>query len=85
VYKIKPSFDGKLDKLKTQLVAKGYEQIPRIDFNKTFMLVIQWNMVRLIVVFVAHKKWELSDVNTSFLNNILKEDVFMVQLESFHI
>jgi len=49
------------------------------------MPVIQWNMVRLIVVFVAHKKWELLDVNTSFLNNDLKEDVFMVQLESFHI
>jgi len=85
VYKIKPSFDGKLDKLKARLVAKGYEQKPRIDFNKTFMLMIQWNMVRLIVVFVAHKKWELLDVNTSFLNNDLKEDVFMVQLESFHI
>jgi hypothetical protein len=40
VYKIKPSFDGKLDKLKARLVAKRYGQRPRIDFNKTFMLVI---------------------------------------------
>lgn len=40
VYKIKPSFDGKPNKLKAWLVAKRYEQRPRIDFNKTFMLVI---------------------------------------------
>ncbi len=56
---IKPSFDGKLDKLKARLMAKGYEQRLIIDFNKTFMLVIQSNMVRLIMVLVAHKKWEL--------------------------
>jgi hypothetical protein len=66
---------------------KGYEERPIIDFNKTFMLVIQWNMVRLIMVLMAHKKWELLhlDVNTSFFNNDLKEDVFMVQLKGFHI
>jgi hypothetical protein len=39
VYKIKPSFDGKPDKLKAWLVAKGYEQRPIINFNKTFMLI----------------------------------------------
>jgi hypothetical protein len=42
VYKIKPSFDGKIDKLKARLVAKGYEQRPIIDFNKTFMLVCRY-------------------------------------------
>ncbi len=42
--------------------------------------------MRLIMVLVVHKKWELLhfDVNTSFLNTDLKEDVFMVQLKGFH-
>jgi hypothetical protein len=51
-----------------------------IDFDETFVLVIKWNMIRSVVVLIVHKRWELVHlhVKITFLNNNVKEDVFMV-------
>ncbi len=76
-----------LKKLKAQSMMKGYEQKAGIDFDETFALVIKWNMMNSVVVLTVHKKWELLhlDVKTAFLNNGVKEDVFMVQPKGFLI
>jgi hypothetical protein len=34
VYRIKLNFDGLIQKLKERLVAKGYSQLPRINYNE---------------------------------------------------
>jgi len=70
----------KRNKFKAQLVVKEYEQRARINFDKTFVLVIKWNMMKSIVVLVVHKKWELLhlDVKIAILNNNVKKDVCIV-------
>ncbi len=38
---------------------KRYEQKTQIDFDETFALVNKWNIVRLVMAFTIHMKWEL--------------------------
>jgi hypothetical protein len=38
VYRIKLNFDGSIQKLKERLVAKGYSQLPRINYNEKICL-----------------------------------------------
>jgi hypothetical protein len=53
---------------------KRYEQKTQIDFDKTFALVIKWNIVRLVMALTIHTKWELLhlDVKMPFFNGDLK-------------
>ena len=76
---------GNLEKHKTRLIAKGFEQCPCIDFDETFAPVVKWGSIRLVIAFAAHHEWEIShmDVKTSFLNGDLSEEVYMTQPQKF--
>nr|GEW79722.1 uncharacterized mitochondrial protein AtMg00810-like [Tanacetum cinerariifolium] len=60
------------------LVAVGYSQQEGIDYDETFAPVAQIEAIRLFLAYVAHKDFTVfqMDVKTSFLNGILKEEVF---------
>ncbi|GJZ02339.1 retrotransposon protein, putative, ty1-copia subclass [Tanacetum coccineum] len=68
-----------------KLVAKGYTQTHRIDYEETFSLVAKIKSIRImlaIATFHDYEIWQM-DVNTTFLNGKLTEDVFMAQPEGF--
>ncbi|GJS25168.1 retrovirus-related pol polyprotein from transposon TNT 1-94 [Tanacetum coccineum] len=62
---------------KARLVAKGYAQKEGIDFEESFAPVAQLEVVRLFVVYVAHKSFPVyqMDIKTAFLYGPLKEEV----------
>ncbi|GKA45079.1 putative RNA-directed DNA polymerase, partial [Tanacetum coccineum] len=69
----------------SMLVAKGYTQTHRIDYEETFSPVAKIKSIRImlaIAAFYDYKIWQM-DVNTAFLNEKLTEDVFMAQPEDF--
>jgi hypothetical protein len=51
-----------------------------IDIDNTYALIIKWNMVRFVVALVVHNKCKLLHlhVKTFFLNNIMKQNIFMM-------
>nr|GEY17316.1 Gag-Pol polyprotein [Tanacetum cinerariifolium] len=63
------------------LVAFGYSQQEGIDYDETFALVAQIEAIRLFLAFAAHKDFIVfqMDVKTTFLNRILKEEVYVGQ------
>ena len=77
--------DGSLDKYKTRLVAKGFTQQPDMDFVDTYSPVAKFALVRLIMVVAAKLDLELHqlDVKTAFLNEDLKEEIYMDQPDGF--
>src|SRR5438270_10398710 len=79
VYTIKQTSEGKVDRYKTRLVAKGYSQTYGIDYDETFAPVIKMNMVRTLVSCAANKGWPLHqlDVKNAFLHGDLQEEVYM--------
>ena len=64
---------------KAQLVAKGYSQIPGIDYEETFTPVAKFSTIRVLLALSCESNWELCgmDVKTAFLNSELEETVYM--------
>ncbi|GKD97940.1 retrovirus-related pol polyprotein from transposon TNT 1-94 [Tanacetum coccineum] len=66
---------------KSRLVAKGYSQQEGIDFEESFAPVARLEAVQMFVAYAAHKNFTIyqMDVKTVFLNDPLKEEVFVHQ------
>nr|GEX23471.1 retrovirus-related Pol polyprotein from transposon TNT 1-94 [Tanacetum cinerariifolium] len=75
---------GNLEK-KARLVAHGYRQEEGIDFKESFAPVARLEVVRIFLAFVAHMNMIIyqMDVKTAFLNGILREEVYVNQLDGF--
>jgi hypothetical protein len=63
------------------LVAKGYVQQARIDFEEVFAPVARMDFVRLLLALAAQEVWMVHhmDVKSAFLNGELNEEVYVVQ------
>jgi Reverse transcriptase (RNA-dependent DNA polymerase) len=79
VYSVKYNPEGKVDRFKAQLVAKGYTQTYGVDYEETFAPVAKMNIVRTLISCAVNLRWDLCqlDVKNAFLYGDLKEEVFM--------
>nr|GFA47319.1 putative LRR receptor-like protein kinase [Tanacetum cinerariifolium] len=70
---------------KSRLVAKGYAQKERVDFEESFAPVARLEAVRLFIAYAAHKAFTVyqMDVKTTFLYGPLKEEVYVNQPDGF--
>nr|GEU80691.1 retrovirus-related Pol polyprotein from transposon TNT 1-94 [Tanacetum cinerariifolium] len=61
--------------------AIGYSQQEGIDYDETFAPVARIEAIRLFLAYAAHKDFTVFqiDVKTTFLNGILKEEVYVGQ------
>lgn len=61
--------DGSVDKYKSRLVAKGYNQQQGTDFHETFIPVIKSTTIRIILDVAVSLSWPIRqiDVNNAFL------------------
>nr|GFA66157.1 hypothetical protein [Tanacetum cinerariifolium] len=66
---------------KARLVAVGYSQQEGVDYDETFAPVARIEAIRLFLAYAAHKDFIVfqMDVKTTFLNGILKEEVYVGQ------
>lgn len=85
VFKLKTGLNGEPNRHKARLVARGFEQTDGVSFVETFAPVVRWETIRMLIAIVVHLNWPLHqlDVLTTFLNGILKEDVYMIQPPGF--
>ena len=85
VFKLKNGVDGKVERYKTILVAKGYSQMEGIDYHEIFSPVVKLVSIRIVLALVALLDLELEqlDVKTSFLHGDLDEEIYMEQPEGF--
>ncbi|CAI7882311.1 unnamed protein product [Closterium sp. NIES-53] len=83
LFKIKSDADGKIERFKSRLVAKGYQQKVKVDYKELFAPVVKPTTVRTLLVGAAIKGWVVKqmDVTTAFLNCVFEEMVFMAQPE----
>nr|GFB84221.1 hypothetical protein [Tanacetum cinerariifolium] len=91
VIKTKQVFKNKKDerslviRKKARLVAVGYSQQEGIDYDETFAPVVRIKAIHLFLAYDAHKDFTVfqMDVKITFLNGILKEEVYVGQPPGF--
>ncbi|CAI7859548.1 unnamed protein product [Closterium sp. NIES-54] len=85
LFKIKSDADGKIQRYKSRLVAKGYQQKEKVDYKDLFAPVVKPTTLRTLLARATIEGWVVKqmDVTTVFLNVILEEEIFMAQPEGF--
>ncbi|GKF20786.1 retrovirus-related pol polyprotein from transposon TNT 1-94, partial [Tanacetum coccineum] len=85
IYKVKTDEFGGVLKNKARLVAQGFRQEEGIDFKESFVPVARIEAIHIFVANAAHKNMIIyqMDVKTAFLNDELKEEVYISQQEGF--
>ena len=73
--------DGSISRYKARLVARGFSQVPGMDFNETFSPVLRITSFRALLAtaaqfgLIVHQM----DVRTAFLHGDLQEEIYMEQ------
>ena len=77
IYRIKTHINGSIEHYKTHLVAKGFTQEYRIDYEETFTPIAQISFVHALLAIVVASKWDIfqMDVKNTFHNGNLSEKV----------
>jgi len=70
VFTMKQTPEGKVDRYKARLAAKGYSQTYGIDYDETFAPVAKMSTVRTLISCAANFGWHLHqlDVKNAFLH-----------------
>ncbi|MCO5569460.1 hypothetical protein L7F22_023172 [Adiantum nelumboides] len=73
--------DGSVSRYKARLVARGFTQIPGMDYSETFSPVLRITSFRVLIAIAARFGFLLHqmDVRTVFLNGDLQEEIYMSQ------
>ena len=85
VFKNKQSDDGLVVRNKVRLIAQGYCQKEGIDYEETFAPAARLEAIRILLAFTTSKGFKLfqMDVKIAFLNEYIKEEVYVRQPPSF--
>ncbi|CAI7796567.1 unnamed protein product [Closterium sp. NIES-53] len=85
LFKIKSDADGKIERYKSRLVAKGDQKKEKVDYKDLFAPVVKPTTLRTLLAGAAIKGWVVKqmDVTTAFLNGVLEEEIIMAQPEGF--
>ncbi|GJZ52646.1 putative ribonuclease H-like domain-containing protein [Tanacetum coccineum] len=85
IFKVKLDELGGVLKNKARLVARGYRQEEGIKFEESFAPVARLKAIRIFIAYAAHKNMKIyhMDVKTAFLNDILREEVYVSQPDRF--
>ncbi|GKA92401.1 retrovirus-related pol polyprotein from transposon TNT 1-94 [Tanacetum coccineum] len=76
---------GGILKNKACLVSRGYRQEEGINFEQSFAPVARLDAIRIFLAYAAHMNMIVyqMDVKTTFLNGILREEVYFSQPDGF--
>ena len=75
IYRNKQDENGLVVRNKARLVAQGYTQVERIDFDATFAPVARLEAIRILLAYTYHHNIILHkmDVKSAFLNGKIEE------------
>ena len=78
IYKIKHSANGSIKKYKARFVARGFSQKEGINYKETFAPIARYTSIRCICASILCEIHQL-DINTTFLNDVIEEEVYVKQ------
>ena len=78
VFKLKTDQDGKPQRFKPRLVARGFTQVAGLDYDETYSPVVRIETIRLMVSLAASMKMPIKqlDIPTAYLNGVLDKPIY---------
>jgi hypothetical protein len=85
VFRNKQDEHGVVTKNKTRLVAKGYSQVKRLDFDETFASVARLESIHMLLAYATEHGFKLyqMDIKSAFINGPIKEEVYVEKPPDF--
>ncbi|GJX35526.1 retrovirus-related pol polyprotein from transposon TNT 1-94 [Tanacetum coccineum] len=85
IFKVKTAKFGGVLKNKARLIPQGFRQEEGINFEESFTSVARIEAIHIFIAYTANKNMTIyhMDVKTAFLNDELKEEVYVSQPEGF--
>jgi transposase InsO family protein len=85
VYKVKRLADGSIEKYKARYVARGFSQVPGLDYKETYAPTARPETIRLIFALTAQLDCVLEqmDVKSAYLHSAIDEEVYLDQPKGF--
>ena len=77
--------NGDVDRHKSRLVARGFNQQYGLDYAETFSPIIKSTTVRLVLEHAVRNDWSIRqlDVNNAFLQGTLEDELYISQPPGF--
>jgi hypothetical protein len=74
-----------VERYKVRLVARGFTQTYRVDYNETFTPITKFTSIRCILALAALEDMEIHqmDVKMTLLNSELEEEIYMERPQGF--
>ena len=87
IYRVKHKSYSTSPRYKARLVVKGYSQRKGVDFNEIFSPMVKMSSIRIVLSLTSTLDLEVEQMNvkTSFLHGDLEEEIYMKQLDGFHV
>jgi hypothetical protein len=85
VFDLKTNELGQVVRAKARFVARGFSQVPGVDFNECYAPVSDPAVMRLCMAYAAKKGLKIKSVDfvCAFLNGILLEVIYLEQPEGY--
>jgi hypothetical protein len=85
VFRNKQDEHGVLTRNKARLVAKGYSQVEGLDFGETYAPIARLESIHILLAYATYHGFKLyqMDVKSAFLNEPIKEEVYVEQRPGF--
>nr|GEZ91549.1 zinc finger, CCHC-type [Tanacetum cinerariifolium] len=77
LFKKKTDMDGNVHIYKASLVAKGFTQTPRIDYEETFSPVADIRAIRILIAIAAYYDYEIWQMDRYCMENSKRESIPM--------
>ena len=80
-FHIKHNIDGSIEKRKGRFIAKGFTQIPGVDYMETYSLIVSHTSIRILIILVAQYDLHIHqmDVKSAYLNRKIDIDIYIEQ------
>jgi hypothetical protein len=87
LYNIKHDTNGSIEKFKARLWREFSSQKEGMDYDETFSLVARYASIRVVISIALVMKWRIHqmDVKTTFLHEIIKEEVYIEKDQVFEV
>jgi hypothetical protein len=84
-FKNKRREDGEVVRNKALIVTQGFSQVEDLDFGETFAPVARLEAIKILLAFAVSKRFKLyqMNMNSTFLNGVMQEEVFVRQPPGF--